>query len=64
MMCHDNYDAFRRHDAEQEKALKGLPRCEECGEPIQEEECYKIGDMLFCEECIDDMKVKTENYMR
>lgn len=39
MMCPDNYDYFRSHDARQEKAL-------------------------ICKDCIDDMKVKTENYMR
>ncbi len=43
-----------RYEAEQEKALKRLPKCCECGEPIQDDECYEIGDGLICPDCLKD----------
>jgi formylmethanofuran dehydrogenase subunit E len=51
----DNYDAFRRHDAEQEEWLSKRPVCEYCGEPIQDDYLYKIGGELYCEECMNDL---------
>lgn len=64
----DNYDMFCQHDAQQEQAEKDwlarLPLCEDCEKPIRDEECFKIGDMLFCPDCMEQKKVYTENYMR
>lgn len=64
MYCPDNYDAFLEHEARQEKWFERLPVCSECGEAIQDEECYEIGDELFCLDCIESKKVYTENYVR
>lgn len=64
MPCPDNYDAYCRHESEQEKALLKLPECSECGEPIQTEFCYEIDDELFCETCMADHRKCTENYYR
>lgn len=44
---------FDRWDAEQEAALEKLPKCAECGEPIQTERCYKMDDGLICEDCLE-----------
>lgn len=44
----DNYQAA------QEKALKKLPKCYECGEPIQGEVCYEINDELVCPDCLNE----------
>lgn len=44
---------FLRYDAEQCEKLEQLPKCSECGEPIQDEYCYEINDMLVCEECLN-----------
>lgn len=44
---------FARHDAEQQAQLDKLPRCSECGEPIQTEECYEINDEYICPECLE-----------
>jgi formylmethanofuran dehydrogenase subunit E len=52
------------HEARQERYLERLPICSECGEPITDDECYEIGDELFCEECIEGKKVYTSNYVR
>ena len=37
---------------DQDNALKGLPRCSECGEPIQDDYLYMIGDDFICESCL------------
>lgn len=63
MYCPDNYDAFCRHDAEQEKALAKLPECSECGEPIQEDECYEFNGELICLDCMEEHRMKTENFI-
>lgn len=54
MQINDNYDLYRRHEREQEDKLKNLPRCEICGEPIQEEFYYLPFERIVCKRCIDD----------
>lgn len=49
----DNYDLWAAHDAEQERMLYKLPKCSNCGEPIQDEHCYQIDDGLICEHCLN-----------
>lgn len=48
----DPHADFYRHDAAQEKWLARLPKCVECGEPIQDEYFYLINDEPVCEECL------------
>ena len=61
----DNYDAFCRHDAEQERKLTRLPVCIECGEPIQDDFLFDINGDLFCENCMQDVFRKSrEDYER
>ena len=68
MYCPDNYDAFVAHEERKEREhqefVKRLPKCSKCGAPIEDDECYKIGGVFFCEECIEENKVKTERYMK
>ena len=55
---------FERHDAEQQKMLKKLPKCVHCGEPIQDEHLYDIDGELFCEECMKEIfRKSTELYI-
>lgn len=49
----DNYDAFARHDAEQESELDRLPVCEYCEQPIQDEFAFYIEDTWICEKCMN-----------
>ena len=67
MYVPDNYDAYDRYDAEQsaseERWLKRLPECSECGRKIRDEHCWVIGDEIYCEDCIDGFKDYTENHM-
>lgn len=64
----DAYEAWERHDAEQEKWLQSRPVCSECGEHIQEEHLFDIDGDLVCEGCLNDYMKKhykqpTERYM-
>lgn len=55
---------FHNYDAEQEAALEMLPKCTECGHPIQDEECIVINDMPFHKDCIlDNYTVPTTHLM-
>ena len=54
----DAYDLWEMHDAEQERKLDKLPRCECCGEPIQDDYLYEINGEYICEECL------TENHRK
>ena len=68
MYCPDNYDAFDDYSYMQDKAeaewLAKLPECSECGEPIRDEDCWVIGDEIFCEKCIDGFREYTTNNMK
>lgn len=55
----DNYDAFCKHDAEQERELVKRAVCEDCGEPIMEDTCYLISYKLICENCMDEYLIPT-----
>lgn len=55
---------FHRHDAEQTRKLESLPRCSECDEPIQSDECYEFNDELICPDCLKDNHRKwVEDYV-
>ena len=53
----DNYDLWGNHDRERERELQKLPKCDECGEPIQDDHYYQIGNQKICPGCL-------ENYYR
>ena len=54
---------FYAEDAREIQWLSTRPTCSECGEPIQEEECYLINGMLVCTTCLEDnYKRWTEEY--
>lgn len=46
-----DYDA---HLSEEQRRLEKLPKCYECGEPIQTEECYEFNDEIICPGCLND----------
>ena len=55
---------FDRWDSDQQKQLDKLPKCTECDEPIQDEECYEINGALICPECLKNNHRKwTEDYI-
>ena len=40
--------------SEQEKKLSHFPKCDQCGEHIQDEYRYRIDGYLLCESCFDE----------
>lgn len=48
---------FERWDAQQQAELDELPKCSECGEPIQYEGYYIINDWV-CENCMEQYRKK------
>lgn len=52
-----------RYEMAQEKERQKLPRCSICDEPIEEEDFYLINDEYICECCIENFKVRTEDYV-
>ena len=44
-------EAYDRH---QQAGLDKLPKCACCGEPIQDDYYYEIGDEILCEECLNE----------
>jgi len=45
---------------EQDKQLERLPKCDYCGEPIQDEYYFDLCGDRVCERCIENMKRKVE----
>lgn len=46
---------YLRHDADKQKELERLPKCENCGEHIQDEYCYEINDEIICQKCLESI---------
>ena len=60
----DNHDLFVQHDAEQSAWEERLPKCDFCGEPIQDEYLYDIDGEIYCEECMKEhFRKSVDKYM-
>lgn len=55
-MCYipDYFDHWSEHNRQQEEALERLPKCCECGEAIQSEQCYEINGEYICPDCLEE----------
>lgn len=54
---------FDRYDRECQRELKKLPKCCECNQPIQTDECYEFNGELICPQClVDNHEKRTEDY--
>ena len=63
MYVPDNYDAWEAHDAEQQAWLNRRPKCEKCGEPIQDDYLYDLDGIILCEECMNhDYRKNADDY--
>ena len=56
----DNYDLWKDHEWEKERRLKRLPKCIECGEPIQSDHAYQFEGKFICPDCMEYHKVDIE----
>lgn len=64
MYIPDNYDVFAAHDREKERRLSNLPKCEYCGNTIQDEYFYIINDENICEDCMkSEFRKSVEDYI-
>ncbi len=55
---------YERYDAEFSRWLDSLPRCSECDNPIQDEECYEFNGELICKKCLNDNhRKRVEDYV-
>jgi formylmethanofuran dehydrogenase subunit E len=50
---------FNRYDAYQQQQLDRLPKCDDCGEPIQDD-YYRINGCNICSECLENYKMTIE----
>lgn len=46
---------FNRHDSEQREWLAKLPKCDLCGEPIQDDYYWEFARDKYCEACAEKM---------
>ncbi len=63
-MCYipDYFDKWAEHSRQQEEELNKLPKCCECGEPIQDDYCFEINDEIICERClVENHRKSTED---
>jgi formylmethanofuran dehydrogenase subunit E len=51
------------YEEEKQEWLDRLPRCCDCGEPIQDEDMYIIGEDIYCPRCIERMRTSVDSYM-
>ena len=55
---------FDRWEAEQRREEERLPKCDFCGEPINNDFLYDLDGSLACEEClVQNFRKRTEDYM-
>lgn len=64
MDCPDNYSQWENHERRQEARLARRPVCYECGEHIQDDECWEMNGELICTDCLETNHKKcTEDYI-
>lgn len=49
----DNYDAFCKYEAEQERQLSKRQVCDCCGYPITDDECLHYKGDYICKNCME-----------
>lgn len=50
----DPLDDFHRLDRERAEFEAKLPKCDICGQPIQDDQYYQINGDNICPECLDN----------
>lgn len=50
----DPNDDFNRLDREEAAWLESRPKCDICGEPIQDDHFYQINGDKVCPSCLED----------
>ena len=59
----DALQDFALYDADCAAAEELLPVCDECGARIREDTYFDIDGTIICEDCLNDYKKYTEDYI-
>lgn len=60
----DYNDLFNEHEERLARELEKLPKCDCCGEPIQDDYFYNIDGTFICEECLNsEYRKNTDDYL-
>ncbi len=51
-----------RYFAEKDAELEKLPKCSECGEPIQSDYYWEFDGELYCESCLREHRHSVDLY--
>ena len=65
-MCYipDYLDHWSEHNRQKEEKLHQLPKCEYCGQHIQDEYYFEINDEIICEGCLmENYRKHTEDFV-
>lgn len=58
----DNYDLFVSRELRQQRWLDSRPVCSCCGDPIQDDHCYKHQGEIICPACMElEYRVEIED---
>ena len=49
---------FARRDSEEAEWESGLPKCDKCGKPIQDDIYFEIYGEILCEDCVHYLYAK------
>ena len=52
MYIPDNYDLYRKHEAEQMAEIERFPLCSYCGATILDDYLYDFDGEIMCETCL------------
>ena len=64
MCAIDIYDLWEAQERAQMAAEEALPKCDWCGERIQDEHYYDINGIILCWDCLEsNFKKNTEDYI-
>lgn len=53
---------FEAHDSDQQKWLEKLPKCCECGEPVQQDRAVNFNGEYVCDSCLEDLRVEIMDF--
>lgn len=54
------YEEAERRNSNYEETC---PHCSNCGEPIYDDYAWEINGEVYCEDCMNDFRVSTEELM-
>lgn len=52
----DALDMWKAHDRKLQEAVENLPKCTECGEPIQASDAVYINEGFICDSCLQELR--------